>query len=68
MPAGIELAILGFKAGHVDRLAIWIVIYLHLKLLQYSEMTGHPWGYSGKNIKRQYNAIYQIDYGYICLL
>ena len=46
LSSGVKPAILGFPAGHLDRFAIGIVIYLCLKLLQYSEMRGIAGGSS----------------------
>ena len=55
-PAGIEPVTRGFPAGHLDRFSIETVIYLRLKLLQYSEVTDNAGDNSGKLNTRQINV------------
>ena len=63
---GIEPATLWFLAGHLDRLAIETVDNLRFKLVQYSEMTNEVMRWASPNTW-QYNTIYEIDNGYICI-
>ena len=53
---GIELETLCLPAIHRDRLVIEMVIYLRLKLFQYSRVQGNARGNSGKINTRQYNV------------
>ena len=62
-PPGIQIATLGLPAGHLHGLAIEMVVYLCLKLFQYSEVTGNARGNSGKTTSGK--IMYQIDHGYI---
>ena len=57
------LAALGLSAGHLHGFVMEMVIYLRLKLFQYSEVMREVT--LDKSIRG--NTMYQIDYGHICI-
>ena len=51
-PPSIEIASIGFLAGHLVRLAIRTNDYIYFKILQYSEVTDNAWSVS-KHVSKQ---------------